>query len=75
MDFWRENLERIIQSHDFLLLKNNGSISNTEMQSLALSQYEKFDSRRKTYEAQLADHQDEEELLQLEHDIKNRQQD
>jgi len=74
IDFWRENIERVIHSNDFSLLKNKGAISNKQMQPLALSQYEQFDSRRKRYEAQLADQQDEKDLLQLEQEIKNRQQ-
>ena len=72
MDFWRENADRIIQSNDFALLQSKGSVSNQQMQKLALTQYEQFDTRRKTHQAQLADRQDEEELRQLENDIKNR---
>ena len=72
MDFWRENADRIIQSNDFALLQSKGSISNQQMQKLALTKYEQFDNRRKTHQAQLADRQDEEELRQLENDIKNR---
>jgi len=71
IDFWRENIERVIQANDFSLLQNKGAISNQQMQSLALSQYEQFDSRRKAYEAKLSDQQDEEELRQLESNIKN----
>ena len=72
IDFWRENIERVIQSNDFVLLQSKGAISNMQMQSIALSQYEQFDSRRKAYEAKLADQQDEAELRQLESDVKNR---
>ena len=72
MDFWRENADRIIQSNDFALLQSKGSVSNQQMQKLALTQYEQFDTRRKTHQAQLADRQDEEELRQLENDVKNR---
>lgn len=72
MDFWRENADRIIQSNDFALLQDKGSISKQQMQQLALTQYEQFDTRRKAHEAQLADRQDEKELRQLEDEIKNR---
>ena len=72
MDFWRENADRIIQSNDFALLQSKGSVSNQQMQKLALTQYEQFDTRRKTHQTQLADRQDEEELRQLENDVKNR---
>ena len=46
----------------------------TQMEQIALTEYEQFDARRKVYEAQLADRQDEEELKQLETQIKKRQQ-
>ena len=72
MDFWRENADRIIQTNDFALLQNRGSISKQQMQKLALVEYEQFDARRKAWDAQLADQQDEEELRQLESRIKNR---
>ena len=42
------------------------------MQKLALVEYEQFDARRKAWDAQLADQQDEEELRQLESRIKKR---
>jgi len=74
IDFWRENIERVVLSNDFSLLKGKGETSSKQMQPFVLSQYEQFDSRRKSYEAQLADQQDEEELCQLESDIKKRQQ-
>ncbi len=72
MDFWRENADRIIRSNDFALLQDRGSISKDQMQQLALTQYKQFDTRRKAHQALLADRQDENELRQLENDIKNR---
>lgn len=72
MDFWRENADRIIQSNDFKLLQGRGAVSKTQMEKLALGEYEKFDARRKTFEAEQADRQDEEELKALENAIKKR---
>ncbi len=74
MDFWRKNADNIIQSNDFNLLEDKGSVTNNQMQQVALEQYENFDARRKTYEAELADKQDEKELRQLEETVKNRPQ-
>lgn len=71
MDFWRENADRIIQSNEFKLLQNQGTINKEKMEALAISQYQLFDKKRKTHEAQQADKQDEEELQQLEQAIKN----
>jgi hypothetical protein len=73
MDFWRENADRVIQSNDFALLQGKGSISKQQMEQLALGEYKQFDERRKSYEAEFADKQDDEELKQLETEIKNRQ--
>lgn len=72
MDFWRQNAEQIIQNNDFVLLQDKGSISHKQMESLALQEYEQFDTRRKAFEAQQADREDEEELKELEDKIKNR---
>ncbi len=74
IDFWRKNADTIIQSNDFSLLQGKGTVTKQQMQQLALTEYEQFDARRKVYEAQLADKQDEEELKQLETQIKKRQQ-
>jgi len=73
MDFWRENVDRIIQTNDFQLLEGKGSIAHKQMQEIAWGEYEKFDARRKAYEAKLSDRQDEEELRQLEEAVNNRQ--
>ena len=74
MDFWRKNADTIIQSNDFSLLQDKGTATKQQMEQLALTEYEQFNTRRKVYEAKLADIQDEEELKQLETQIKKRQQ-
>ena len=74
MDFWRENADTIIQSNDFSLLQGKGTATKQQMKQLALTKYEQFDAHRKKYEAKIADIQDEEELKQLETQIKKRQQ-
>ena len=72
MDFWRKNVDQIIQSNDFALLDNKGGISKKRMESITLAEYDQFDERRKFYEAELADRQDEEELRVLESRVKSR---
>ena len=66
MAFWRENADRIIAMNDRPLLTDKGAVSNEQMRAITQAEYQKFDARRKTYEAQLADEQDMEELRQLE---------
>ncbi|MGI9256982.1 MAG: virulence RhuM family protein [Salinispira sp.] len=72
MEFWRQNADRIIENNDFQLLHDKGHISHTHMEKRALGEYEKFDKRRKTFDAQQADKHDEDELKELESKIKNR---
>lgn len=69
--FWRENIDKIIELNDKELLKDRGSVSNLQMKDKVTAMYEKFDSQRKITEAQRADEQDLEELKQLEQVIKN----
>ena len=68
--FWQENINRIIELNDKELLIHKGSISKVQMEKQVNDVYEKFNAKRKTTEAQLADNQDFEELKQLEEKIK-----
>ena len=72
MDFWRENIERIIEFNDREVLKNNGTISHTQMEKMVEKVYSTFDEKRKEQEAIEADFQDLEELKQLEERVKIR---
>lgn len=73
MSFWKENVNTIIQSNDFKLLQDVGSISNKEMEERVRQVYADFDQRRKKYEAEQADLYDLKELKELENKIKNRE--
>lgn len=70
MDFWRDNVDKILQLNDKLVLQNKGSISNTLMEKQVCEIYEQFDSRRKAFEAQQADEEEIEELKKLTENIK-----
>jgi hypothetical protein len=72
MDFWRENIDRIIEFNDKEVLKNNGTISHTQMEKMVEKVYSAFDEKRKEREAIEADFQDLEELKQLEERVKIR---
>lgn len=72
MDFWRSNIDRIIEFNDKELLKGYGSISNEQMKKMVTSVYETFDSKRKTIDAIKADNEDLKELQQLEEKVKTR---
>jgi len=70
MDFWRENIDKIITFNDKELLKGNGSISNEHMKKLVGKVYEEFDTKRKQFEAQQADLYDLKEIEDWEKNIK-----
>ena len=72
IDFWRENVDRILDFQDKKILTNAGSISKVEMEKLVSKVYTQFDQRRKEYEALQADNEDLEELKKLEQEIKTK---
>ena len=72
MDFWRENVDRILVSNDQQLLIGAGSVSNMHMESYVRQVYEEYDVRRKKFEAEEADREDLQDLLDLENDLKKR---
>ena len=72
LDFWRENVKMLLTFQGKELLVGNGSVSNAQMEEYVRSIYEKFDAKRKAYEAQFADEEDMKLLDDLENDIKKR---
>lgn len=72
IDFWRENVDRILNFQDKKILTNAGSISKAEMEKLVSKVYSQFDQRRKEYDALQADNKDLEELKKLEQEIESK---
>jgi len=70
MNFWRENIDKILELNDKAILQGKGSISNEQMEKMIANLYEVYDTKRKTEEAVKADSQDLEELKALENTIK-----
>lgn len=70
IDFWRDNVDKILDLHDKKILKNAGSLSKSEMEKYVREVYINFDMRRKEYEAIEADKEDLEELKRIEQEIK-----
>lgn len=62
MQFWKENVDRILEFNDKKVLIGKGSISKTVMEEKVREIYTDFDARRKAYEADLADKQDVKEI-------------
>jgi hypothetical protein len=70
MDFWRENVDKILELNDKKVLSGKGSVSNALMEKKVEEIYETFESKRKSFEAQKADESELEELKRLEKEIK-----
>jgi hypothetical protein len=70
MNFWKENVDKIILLNDKQVLNHNGTISHIEMEKQADIIYEKFNAQRKKLDAKEADEIDMEELKLLEDKIK-----
>lgn len=65
IDFWKENIDRIINLNDKKVLDHKGSISHKEMEEQVEKIYEEFNKRRKKEEAQNADLEDLEEIEKI----------
>lgn len=72
MNFWRENVDKILLSNDQRLLPNAGTVSKIQKDEFAYRVYEEFNARRKRKEAIEADREDMEQLKELEAEIKHR---
>ena len=58
LDYWRQNVDRMIAANDRPLLKGPGKIRHDDMKSIAQERYEAFDSNRRGAEAIEADAED-----------------
>lgn len=71
MDFWRENVDKIIAFNDKEILKDKGKISNAQMEKQVGEIYDDFNECRKIADAKQADLEDLEQIEFLEKQIKN----
>lgn len=70
LEFWRNNVDRLLAFNDQPILEGAGSVSRENMEKIAHQRYDEFDQKRKTSEARLADEEDLKELEQLEEQVK-----
>ncbi len=73
-NFWKENVDKILEFQDKHILQGLGKISNASMKEEVKSTYEEFNQRRKLNEAKEADLKDLEELKSLEEIVKKEKQ-
>jgi hypothetical protein len=62
LDYWRQNVDRLLDFNERPVLQNAGSVSNEQAKTIVHERYEAFDTRRRKGEAQAADTEDFQEL-------------
>ncbi|WP_083024779.1 virulence RhuM family protein [Vreelandella lionensis] len=70
LDFWRNNVDKMLAFNDQPILEGAGSVSRENMEKISRERYEVFDQQRRTAEAEAADAADLKEIEQLEQDLK-----
>ncbi len=70
MNFWRDNVDRILTFNDQPLLTGKGRVTHEQMEKKVREIYQRFDSKRKKQAAKQADEDDLQALQQLEEEIK-----
>jgi hypothetical protein len=72
LDFWRNNVDKMLAFNDQPILEGAGSVSRESMEKIARERYEVFDQQRRIAEAKAADAADLKEIEQLEQDLKHK---
>ncbi len=72
LDYWRNNVDRLLAFNDRPLLSNAGRISTEQMKTIAHERYEAFDTQRRSAEALAADAADIKALEAFEQQMKGK---
>lgn len=72
LEFWRNNVNQLLEFQGKEVLVGNGTISNAQMEDIVGQVYNRFDIKRKQYEALMADEEDIKLLDELENEVKHR---
>lgn len=70
LDFWRKNLDKMLEFNDQPILEGAGTISHEQMIAIANQRYAAFDGQRRQRERLQADADDLKEIEQLEQSLK-----
>lgn len=70
LDYWRNNVDRMLEFNDQPVLEGPGSVSREEMIETTNERYETFDAHRRASEAKQADTEDLKAIEALEKDLK-----
>lgn len=66
LDYWRQNVDRLLEFNERPVLDDAGSISHEQMKAVAEERYQSFDSHRRATDAAQADAEDIKELEEIE---------
>lgn len=58
LDYWRQNVDRLLSFNDKPILQGSGKLSNESAKQIAHERYDSFDAQRRLAEAQAADAED-----------------
>ncbi|MDT0619529.1 virulence RhuM family protein [Salinisphaera sp. P385] len=72
LDYWRENIDRMLEFNEQAVLEGAGSVSRDQMKQIAQERYEDFDAKRREAEAIEADAEDLKAIEDLETDLKRK---
>ena len=65
LDFWRDNIDKLLEFQGRKILSGRENISNTQMEKMVAARYEEFNKRRKIEDIKNADIEDMKELYKL----------
>ncbi|MFZ4550247.1 MAG: virulence RhuM family protein [Aquabacterium sp.] len=70
LDYWRQNVDKLLAFNDRAILQGAGSVSNERMKQVAYERYERFDAQRRQADALAADAEDMKALEAVEKRVK-----
>jgi hypothetical protein len=74
LDFWRNNVDRMLEFNDQPILDGAGSVSHEDMKRIANARYDTFDENRRSAEALEADAEDLKEIEEIEQQLKKKEE-
>lgn len=74
LDYWRQNVDRLLAFNEKPVLTHSGSISRENMERIASERFEVFDANRRIAEARQADAEDLAELEQIENQLEQKKE-
>lgn len=69
LNYWRENVDRMLEFNEQSVLEGSGSVSHVAMKTIAAERYDSFDTKRRKQEAIEADAEDLKAIEDLEKDL------